>query len=58
MDNMHHLRAVLLRAQRLHPGRCLILFKSDITRAYRLILMHPLWQIHQVIIIEGERHVN
>jgi hypothetical protein len=36
----------------------LILFKSDVSRAYRLIPMHPLWQLMQIVTIDGLRHVD
>lgn len=34
------------------------LFKSDISNAYRLLPMHPLWQIKQVVTIDGQRRVD
>ena len=58
MDRLKLLGDALLAARRRHPGRCLIVFKSDILCAYRLIPVHPLWQICQIVTIEGERHVN
>src|SRR5882724_2050392 len=34
------------------------LFKSDVLAAYWRLLMHPLWQLKQVVTIDGERHVD
>jgi hypothetical protein len=58
MDNMHHLGSVLRRAHSAFPDRKLVVFKSDVSRAYRLMPVAPLWQIRQVVTIEGQCHVN
>lgn len=59
LDNMVHLGEILLRAhKKLPPGKHLILFKSDVSEAYRLLPMHPYWQIKQVNTIDGERYVD
>lgn len=34
------------------------LWKSDVKAAYRQMLMHPLWQLKQVVNIFGKRHVD
>jgi hypothetical protein len=36
----------------------LVLWKSDIAHAFRCIPMHPLWQIRQVVEINGEFYVD
>ncbi|CUA67182.1 Dynein alpha chain, flagellar outer arm [Rhizoctonia solani] len=36
----------------------LVLWKSDIAHAFRCIPMHPLWQIRQVVAIDGSYHVD
>ena len=36
----------------------LVLFKSDVSCAYRRLPMHPLWQVKQIITVEGQRHVD
>ncbi|KIL70715.1 hypothetical protein M378DRAFT_155654 [Amanita muscaria Koide BX008] len=36
----------------------LVLFKSDVSAAYRRLPMHPLWQVKQVITVEGQRHID
>ncbi|KZV95322.1 hypothetical protein EXIGLDRAFT_588254, partial [Exidia glandulosa HHB12029] len=39
-------------------GRKLRLFKCDGSKAYRRAPAHPLWQIKQVVSVNGERHVD
>ena len=34
------------------------LFKSDVSSAYRRLPMHPLWQIKQIVTVDGQRHVD
>jgi hypothetical protein len=58
LDNMHDLGSILLRVHRLTKRARLLVWKSDVSRAYRLMPMHPLWQIKQVATIDGHRHVN
>lgn len=59
LDNMYHLGAALIRARVIHgPSARLVVFKSDVAKAYRLLPMTPLWQVHQVITIEGGRHID
>ena len=36
----------------------LILFKSDITIAYHHLILHPLWQIKQIVTVDREHHVD
>ena len=40
------------------PSVRLVLFKSDVSFAYRNLPMHPLWQMKQIVTIEGQRHVD
>jgi hypothetical protein len=58
LDNMTHLGEMLLRKRKEHPDEELLLFKSDISEAYRNLPMHPLWQIKQINTIQGHRHVD
>ena len=58
LDNIHDLGAALLAVRKKHPKRKLILFKSDVKSAYRQLPVHPLWQIKQVVTIDGQRHVD
>ena len=58
MDSISDLIGVLLRYRKLHPYKGLVLFKSDVLAAYRRLPLHPLWQIKQIITIDGHRHVD
>lgn len=58
LDNMRHLGEGLLTHYHAKPNQLLVLFKSDVAEAYQLLLMHLLWQIKQVITIDGERDLD
>jgi len=59
MDNLARLGEQLLRVHRnLRRGQSLILWKSDVSKAYRLLPVAPQWQIRQVNTIDGTRHVD
>jgi hypothetical protein len=58
LDNIHDLGRILRSVRASHPDHKLVMWKSDVTRAYRLMPMHPLWQIRQVMTVDGFRHVN
>ena len=49
LDNLSHLGEMLLRKWKEKPGNVLVLWKSDISEAYRVCPMHKLWQMKQVI---------
>ena len=59
LDNLHDLGACLLGV-RLTQGMDipLVVFKSDVSQAYRRIPLHFLWQLFQIITIDGMRHVD
>ncbi|KAM5545972.1 hypothetical protein V8D89_000098 [Ganoderma adspersum] len=44
--------------RRAHPSEDLILWKSDVSQAYRRMPMSPHWQIFQVITIDGQHHID
>ena len=58
MDAISDLGAALLRYRHTHPNAKLVMFKSDVSAAYRRLPLHPLWQIKQIATIDGERHVD
>jgi hypothetical protein len=59
MDGIRTLAHVLRCARSdLGRDRPLVMFKSDVSEAYRLIPMHPRWQIRQVVTIAGERRID
>lgn len=57
LDNLHLLDEVLLSpyVRNLHNP---ILFKSDVAIAYRLMPMHPAWQIKQAMCVNGNLHID
>ena len=58
MDSISDLVGALLRYRQKHPNAKLILFKSDVSAAYRRLPLHPLWQIKQIVTIDNVRHVD
>jgi hypothetical protein len=58
MDSISDLIGALLEYKKHHPDKALILFKSDVSAAYRRLPLHPLWQIKQIVTIDGIRHVD
>ena len=58
MESIADLTTGLLRYRRAHPDTPLVIFKSDVSAAYRRLPLHPLWQIKQIVTIDGERHVD
>lgn len=58
LDGLHSLGASLLQYREHHPNVELIMFKSDVSQAFRRLPMHPLWQVKQILTVKGERHVD
>jgi len=59
LDNLHDLGACLLGVRLTHGMDIpLVVFKSDVSQAYRRIPLHFLWPLFQVITIDGMRHVD
>jgi hypothetical protein len=58
LDNMTQLGEMLLKNKADFPDEEFVLFKSDISEAYRNLPMHPLWQIKQINTIKGQRYVE
>ncbi|KIY49597.1 hypothetical protein FISHEDRAFT_72909 [Fistulina hepatica ATCC 64428] len=58
LDGLHQLGDALIRAREQYPDRPLVVWKSDVSEAYRLLPMHPLWQIKQTVSFDGERRVD
>jgi hypothetical protein len=58
MDSIADLVHALLRYRRSNPNSPLVMFKSDVSAAYRRLPLHPLWQIKQIATIDGVRHVD
>ena len=53
MDLIADLIGSLIRYWRHYPGARLILFKSDVSAVYQRLPLHPLWQIKQIITVDG-----
>jgi hypothetical protein len=58
LDNLRHLGEMLLDARQSIGNVPLMLWKSDIADAYRLLPMSPFWQIKQIVTVDGQRHVD
>jgi hypothetical protein len=58
MDSIADLIAVLLIYRKDHPNTAPVLFKSDVSAAYRRLPLHPLWQIKQIVTIDGIHHID
>ncbi|KAJ7044839.1 hypothetical protein C8F04DRAFT_1207029 [Mycena alexandri] len=59
LDTLKNLGDRLLALRRVHgPDTDLVVWKSDVSQAYRRLPMHPLWQVKQIVTIDGERHVD
>lgn len=58
LDNMRHLGQHLLQARRDYPNERFVMWKSDVSDAYRLLPMHPHWQLKQIITFNGRRYVD
>ena len=59
LNTLHQLGSALIQARRQYGEKVkLVLFKSDVSQAYRRLPMHYLWQLHQVVRIDGRYHVD
>ncbi|KAF8223453.1 hypothetical protein L208DRAFT_1062999, partial [Tricholoma matsutake] len=58
LDSLHVLGSTLIRVCEQYGNVPLILFKTDVSQAYRGLPVHPLWQLHQVVTINDKHHVD
>lgn len=58
LDNLAHLGELLLRKRWLNGGGSFVIWKSDISEAYRVCPMHVLWQLKQGVRILGKLYVD
>lgn len=58
LDSLHALGSALVRVREQYGDIPLVLFKSDVSQAYRRLPVHRLWQIRQVVTIDGKHHVD
>jgi len=59
LDNMTHMGEMLLENRRLTADTVeMVMWKSDIAEAYRLMPLHPLWQMKQINTVDGSRYID
>ena len=59
LDNMKYIGGMLLNMREsLAEGSELVMWKADIAEAYRLLPVHPHWQLKQINIVDGVCHVD
>lgn len=58
LDSLHAIGSALIQVCEQHGNIPLVLFKTDVSQAYHHLPVHPLWQLHQVITIDGKHHVD
>ncbi|OBZ74757.1 hypothetical protein A0H81_05566 [Grifola frondosa] len=58
LDGIPALGEALRRYRRQHGTKRLVMWKSDVSQAYRRLPMSIFWQIKQVTTIDGQRHVD
>lgn len=58
LDGIPALGESLRKFRRAHAGEQLIMWKSDVSQAYRRMPVSPYWQIRQVVTIDGVRYVD
>jgi len=58
LDMLHALGKALIRVKQRHGDARLVLFKMDVSQAYCCLPMHPLWQLHQIVTIDGFHHID
>lgn len=59
LSSMQSFGQILCRAKCNANGRCIVIFKSDVSQAYRQIPMHPLWQPLQATKLpDGQYAIN
>jgi hypothetical protein len=58
LDTLRLLGKALIKLRMHHGNVPIVLFKTDVSQAYRRLPMHPLWQLRQVVTIDGSHHVD
>lgn len=58
LDNMIHFGGMLMDLEKREPGVEKVVWKSDVAEAYRILPMHPRWQIKQVTRVDDEYHID
>jgi hypothetical protein len=58
LDNLSHLGELLIKRLKDKPDAKFVVWKSDISEAYRICPMHQLWQLKQVVRFQGDLSVD
>jgi hypothetical protein len=58
LDTITELGAALVAFHRTHSNTKLVMWKSDVSQAYRCMPMHKHWKMKQIHTIDGMRHVD
>jgi len=58
LDTLHILGKALIKVRERYGDVPLVLFKTDVSQAYRCLPMHLLWQLCQVVTICGCHHID
>nr|VWO95230.1 N/A [Ganoderma boninense] len=56
-DAMQDFGQALHDAHRRYPGRHITLYKSDVSKAFLNLPAHPVWQLRQVVAVDGNYHI-
>jgi hypothetical protein len=56
-DDMRSFGQTLHDAKECNPHRRLVTFKSDVATAFLNLPAHPLWQLRQVVVVDGRLHI-
>ena len=56
-DDMHPFGQVLRQARAENPGQRLLLFKSDVASAFLNLPAHPIWQLRQIVTVDGQLYI-
>jgi hypothetical protein len=54
---MHDFGRCLRDVRHAHPGRRLVLFKDDVASAFLNLPAHPIWQLRQVVSVDGKLYI-
>jgi hypothetical protein len=56
-DDMHPFGQTLYEWLQRNPNRRTVIFKSDVASAFLNLPGHPLWQMRQIVVVDGVLHI-
>ncbi|CAA7268094.1 unnamed protein product [Cyclocybe aegerita] len=56
-DDMRIFGQILFNARCQHHGQRLVMWKSDIASAFLNLPAHPLWQLRQIVVVDGKFYI-